>query len=105
MASPSDRDQLVELLGRYADIADTKDFDILPRTVFTDPVTLDFESLTGQRPAETPLSALMPAFRTAFSPFTATHHAVTGHQVVIDGDRGVIHAHVRAEHWLPESLV
>jgi hypothetical protein len=101
----SDRDQLVKLLGRYADIPDTNDFDVLPATVFTDPVIFDFESLSGRPAGETTVDALTSRFRTTFSPFSATHHAVTGHRVTIDGDRATIHAHVRAEHWLPEKLV
>jgi hypothetical protein len=105
MGSLSDRDQLVELLGRYADIPDTKDWDVLPKTVFTDPVTFDLESLTGQPASESPRDVLMSILGTGFSPYTATHHAVTGHRVTIDGDRATIHAHVRAEHWLPRELV
>jgi hypothetical protein len=34
----------------------------------------------------------------------ATHHAITGHVVNIDGDTATIHAHVRAEHWVPGEL-
>ncbi|GAB2594115.1 hypothetical protein Aab01nite_82610 [Paractinoplanes abujensis] len=29
----------------------------------------------------------------------ATHHAITGHVIAIEGDRATIHAYVRAEHW------
>jgi hypothetical protein len=101
----SDRDELVELLGRYAAIPDTKDFEVLPSTVFTDPVTMDFESL-GRPPARTfSLATLMAVFRVTFASFTATHHAITNHRVAIDGDRATIRAHVRAEHWLPSALV
>ena len=42
--------------------------------------------------------------RAAFASYTATHHAITGHVIAIDGDRATIHAHVRAEHWLPSEL-
>ena len=38
-----------------------------------------------------------------FAPFTATHHAITGHAIEVDGDRATIHAHVRAEHWLADG--
>ena len=30
-----------------------------------------------------------------------TGEAITGHVVELDGDTAKIHAHVRAEHWLP----
>jgi SnoaL-like domain len=101
----SDRDELVELLGRYAAIPDTNDFDVLPSTVFTDPVTMDFESL-GRPPARTfSLAPLMALFRVTLASFTATHHAITNHRVAVDGDRATIRAHVRAEHWLRPDLV
>ena len=95
----------MELLGRYAAIPDTKDFEVLPSTVFTDPVTMDFESL-GRPPARTTsLATLMSVFRVTFASFTATHHAITNHRVAVEGDRATIRAHVRAEHWLPSELV
>ena len=53
----SDRDELVELLGRYASIPDSRDWDAIP-AVFTDPVTLDFESLRGRPSATMPLGDL-----------------------------------------------
>ena len=105
MDALSDRDQLVELMGRYADIPDADGWDVLPSSVFTDPVTCDFESLTGDPADESPLAEVMRDFRTGLSAFTATHHAITGHEVTIDGDHATIHAHVRAEHWLPTELV
>ncbi|MGW5385340.1 nuclear transport factor 2 family protein [Nocardia sp. NPDC003963] len=99
-----DRAELIELMSRYADIADTKDFTELPGLVFTDPLTLDFESVAGIPPTTTPLADYREILRASFAPYTATHHAVTGHIVHIDGDNATIRAHVRAEHWLPEEL-
>jgi hypothetical protein len=100
----TDRDELVELLGRYADIADLKEFTELPALVFTDPLTLDFSSVADIPPMSTPLGDYVEILRASFAPFTATHHAITGHVVTIDGDRATIHAHVRAEHWVPAEL-
>jgi hypothetical protein len=100
----SDRDELVELMARYASIPDTRDWIDLPRTVFTDPVATDFESLFGHPEAVAPREALMAATARTFSVFTATHHAITNHRIVIDDDRATIRAHVRAEHWLPTDL-
>jgi hypothetical protein len=101
----SDRDELVELVARYASVADTRDFDVLPSTVFTDPVTLDFESLRGRPAATMPLSQLLAGFKTSFASFTTTNHAITNHRITVDGDRATIRAHVRAEHWIPSELV
>jgi len=99
-----DRAELVELMSRYADIADLKEFTELPGLVFTDPLTLDFSSVADIPPMTVPLSDYLEILRGAFAPYTATHHAITGHVVDIDGDSAKIHAHVRAEHWLPEQL-
>lgn len=104
MNTLADRADLTELLARYADIADLKEFTELPGLVFTDPLTLDFESVTGIAPTTTPLADYVDVLRTSFAPFTATHHAITGHVIDIDGDSATIHAHVRAEHWLPDEL-
>jgi hypothetical protein len=104
MNAPSDRADLIELLGRYADIADLKEFTTLPGLVFTDPVTLDFSSLAGIPPMSMPLNDYVDILTGSFTPYAATHHVITGHVVDLDGDHATIHAHVRAEHWVPEEL-
>ncbi|OLF17178.1 nuclear transport factor 2 family protein [Actinophytocola xanthii] len=104
MNALADRADLIELLGRYADIADLKEFTELPGLVFTDPLTLDFESVAGIPPMTLPLADYLESVRAAFAPFVATHHAITGHVIDLEGDTARIHAHVRAEHWLPEDL-
>ncbi|MFI5959409.1 nuclear transport factor 2 family protein [Cryptosporangium sp. NPDC051539] len=96
----TDRDELVELLSRYADLADLKEYTELPGLVFTDPVTLDFRSVAAIPPMTVPLGDYVEILRASFAPFTATHHAITGPVVRIDGDTATIHAHVRAEHWV-----
>lgn len=104
MSEIADRAELIELFGRYADIADRKDFDELPGLVFTDPLTLDFSSVADIPPMTTPLSDYVEVLRASFAPFTATHHVITGHVVDLDGDRATVHAHVRAEHWVPDEV-
>ncbi|ANZ40448.1 hypothetical protein BBK82_34970 [Lentzea guizhouensis] len=105
MDTLTDRTELIELMSHYADIADLKEFDTLPGRVFTDELTLDFSSVTGMPEMTVPLSTYVDALRASFAPFKATHHAITGHVVEIDGDTAKIHAHVRAEHWLPDEVV
>ena len=100
----ADRAELIELIGRYADIADLKDFTELPKAVFTDPLTLDFESVAGVPVMTVRLADYVENLRAAFAPYQATHHVITGHVIEIDGDRATIHAHVRAEHWLTDEL-
>ncbi|MGV9361847.1 nuclear transport factor 2 family protein [Amycolatopsis sp. NPDC003731] len=103
MDTLADRAELVELLGRYADIADRKEYAELPGLVFTDPVTLDFEAVAGIPPMTTPLREYVEILRGSFAAFTATHHVISGHVVEIDGDTAKIHAHVRAEHWADDG--
>lgn len=103
MTLESDRSEIIELFGRYADIADTKNFDELPRLVHTDPFTVDFRSVADVLPTETALDDYVPILRRSFEPFVATHHAITGHVIDVDGDRARAHAHVRAEHWVPDE--
>jgi len=104
MTLDTDRADIIELFGRYADIADTKNFGDLPPLVHADPFTMDFESVTGMPPLETPLDEYVAALRGAFAPFVATHHSITGHVVTVDGDRATARAHVRAEHWVPDDV-
>jgi SnoaL-like domain len=104
MDALNDRADLIELFGRYADIADLKEFTELPGLVFTDPVTLDFSSVADIPLMTVPLADYVESLRGAFAPYAATHHVITGHVVDIDGDRATIHAHVRAEHWLPAEI-
>jgi hypothetical protein len=104
MNALADRAELIELMGRYADISDLKEFTELPRLVFTDPLTLDFGSVADIAPMTVPLSDYLENLRAAFVPYSATHHTITGHVVTIDGDTSTIHAHVRAEHWVPDEL-
>ncbi|WP_205215135.1 nuclear transport factor 2 family protein [Amycolatopsis albispora] len=95
--------ELVELMGRYADLADLKQFSELAGRVYTDEVTLDFESVTGMPPMAVPVGQYTEILRGAFAPFQATHHVISGHVIDVDGDTAKIHAHVRAEHWLPDQ--
>lgn len=103
MTLEADRADLIELFGRYADIADTKNFVELPPQVHADPFTMDFESITGMPPQQTSLDDYVAALRGSFEPFLATHHSITGHVITINGDHATAHAHVRAEHWVPDE--
>ena len=71
-----DRDELVELMSRYANMPDTKDWDELPRLVFCDEFTADFSSL-GVPVTTTSRDAWSQQSQQAFAGWTATHHAIT----------------------------
>lgn len=98
-----DRDEIVELMSRYANMADTKDWDELPASVFCDEFTCDFSSL-GTPVMRVSRDAWCQQTKQAFAGWTATHHAITNHRIAIAGDRATIRAHVRAEHWVPPEV-
>jgi hypothetical protein len=104
MAGLSDRDELVELMARYASIADMQDFDELPTTVFTDRVICDFESVGAGPRTEIGRDEYMQQLRTFFAGYQAIHHAITNHRVSVNGDVASIQAHVYAQHWLPPAV-
>ena len=100
MTDHHDRDELVELMSRYANVPDTQNWDELPRSVFCDEFTCDFSSL-GAPVGTFSRDAWCQRTKQVFAGWTATHHAITNHRITIDGDRATIRAHVRAEHWAP----
>lgn len=103
MVQHSDREELVELMGRYATMSDTKNWDELPSSVFCDEFTADFSSF-GVPATTTPRDAWAEQTKQAFAGWTATHHAITSHLIAVDGDRATIRAHVRAEHWTADDV-
>jgi hypothetical protein len=103
MTEPRDRDELVELMSRYANIADTPDWDELPRSVLCEELVSDFSSL-GVPVTTSSRDEWCRRSSRAFAGWTATHHAITNHRIAVDGDRATIHAHVRAEHWAPPEV-
>jgi hypothetical protein len=103
MTGHEDRDELVELMARYADIPDSRDWDELPRTVLCDELTCDFSSL-GVPVTTISRDDWCRQTRQVFAGFAAIHHVITSHRIAVDGDRATIRAHVRAEHWVPPEV-
>ncbi len=98
----SDRDELLELLGRYTDMPDLPDWDTLPSQVFAHEVEWDVSSL-GAPAAVVDRGLLVERLRKAFAGWEATHHVASAHQIPVDGGQATIHAKICAEHWLPVS--
>jgi len=98
MTEPRDRDELVELMGRYASMADTMDWTDLPCSVLCDEFDADFSSL-GAPAGTVNRDEWCRQSEVLFGAWSATHHSITNHRIVVDGDRATIRAHVRAEHW------
>lgn len=103
MTEPHDRDELVELMSRYANVPDTQNWDELPRSVFCEEFTADFSSL-GTPVMAVSRDAWSQQGKQAFAGWTATHHAITNHQIAVNEDRATIRAHIRVEHWAPPEV-
>ena len=105
MTEHHDRDELVELMSRYANMPDTKNWDELPQSVFCEEFTADFSSLGVGAPVTTISRDIWcQQSKQAFAGWTATHHAITNHRIAIDGDRATIWAHIHVEHWAPPEV-
>lgn len=103
MTEQHDRDALMELMSRYAEMPDTGDWDDLPQSVLCEEVTCDFGSLSA--PVATfSRDAWCQQMKKVFAGWTATHHSITNHRIAVDGDRATIRAHIRAEHWAPAEV-
>ncbi len=100
MTEQHDRDDLLELMSRYANMPDTQDWDELPQSVLCDTFTADFSSL-GAPVTTVSRDAWCQQAKRAFAGWTATHHAITNHRIAIDENRATIRAHIRVEHWAP----
>lgn len=98
MDDQRDRNELVELMSRYATMSDAQDWSELPPSVLCPEFTCDFSAL-GAPVFTSSREAWCEQTRAASATWVATHHAITNHRIVIDGDRATIRAHVRAEHW------
>lgn len=103
MTEGHDRDELVELMSKYAEMSDTKDWHRLPGEVLCDEITTDFSSFGIPVMTVTREDWCRQSQR-SFAGWSATHHAITGHRIAIDGDSATIRAHVRAEHWAPPEV-
>jgi hypothetical protein len=100
MTERHDRDELMELMSRSANMSVTKNWDELEQSVFSDEFSFDFSSL-GARVMTLSRDAWCERTKEAFAGWAATHHAITNHRIAIEGDRATIRAHIRAEHWAP----
>src|SRR6266545_4382361 len=102
MTEQHDRDELVELMSRYANMPDTQNWDELSRSVFCDEFTCDFSSL-GAPVTTFSRDAWSRRTKQVFAGWAATHHAITNHRIAIDGDRATIRAHIRASTGSPRG--
>jgi hypothetical protein len=85
----SDRQQIGELLYRYARGVDTRDW-ALWRTVFTDDAELDYTSAPGGIAGDR--EAIAQWLETVLAAFPMTQHIITNIECELDGDTATAHA-------------
>jgi 3-phenylpropionate/cinnamic acid dioxygenase small subunit len=91
---------LRDLVAAYAFGLDTGDWDLW-RSVFTDEVLIDLTDYEPEpAPQRLPVEVHETYVRRLFAGFDATQHFIGTTRVALDGDRGTVTAHMRAEHWL-----
>lgn len=80
----SDRMEIADLVHRYAQIIDAKDFDLLREEIFCDDAFVDYSVFGGSKgDVETTIAFLRKAFRL----FPNTQHLNANIQIQVDGDR------------------
>jgi hypothetical protein len=99
----ADESDLRDLIHRYAFGLDNEDW-VLWRSVFTDTVTMDMTDYQPDRPPR-PADAdrVVANARVLFAGLDGSQHFIGSHRYTIDGDRAMITAHMRAEHWMTTS--
>jgi hypothetical protein len=96
--SAADQLAVAETLYRYAQGVDRRDW-VLYRSLFTDPVTVDFSSFDPNLRARTVsaddwVAGVMPAF----TGLAASQHSMTNPIATVDGEDATITMYVRAHH-------
>ncbi|MBW2427132.1 MAG: nuclear transport factor 2 family protein [Deltaproteobacteria bacterium] len=80
----SDRLEIQDLIHRYSQIIDTKDFDALRDEVFTEDAFIDYGAFGG---SVGNLEETIAFLHKAFDMFPNSQHLNANHQIVLDGDR------------------
>jgi hypothetical protein len=86
----------------YAQGIDTRDFDLL-RSIFTDTITMDFSSYSGQPSATTTADEWVAGCKLFFTGLDATQHVMTNPIVDVDGDRATQRMYMKAEHFFQNN--
>jgi 3-phenylpropionate/cinnamic acid dioxygenase small subunit len=93
----NDRDEIVDVLYRYAQAVDSCDWELL-RSLFTETVDLDFSAINGQPASQTHRDDWVTYLSALRTELIATQHFISNPRVAITGDRATCTAYVRGEH-------
>ena len=100
----ADRLEIIDRTARIWMLVDARDWEALP-VLFTDPVEVDFTSLTGGEPRTVAPAALVAGWRVALEGLQATPHLIAGHVIDLHGpDEATCAANVQAAHVLANEF-
>jgi hypothetical protein len=98
----TDRAAISDVVLRYATAVDTRDW-ALYRSVFTDPLTVDFASWSGDPELTMPVDEWVELVRKTLSGFDATQHLSSNHVISLTGDGARCVSYMVARHYLVEK--
>ncbi|TDI58197.1 MAG: nuclear transport factor 2 family protein [Alphaproteobacteria bacterium] len=94
-----DYNEITRRRYEYAVGIDTHDWALL-RSIFTDEITMDFSSYSGQPSATTTADDWVAGCKLLFMGLDATQHVMTNPIVDVDGDVATQRMYMKAEHFL-----
>ena len=95
----ADYQEVVRRRYEYALGIDTRDWN-LHRSIFTDTITMDFSSYSGNPAATLSADDWVAGLKPLFTGLDATQHVMTNPLVDIDGDSARLRMYMKAEHFL-----
>jgi len=97
-----DRAEISDVVLRYATALDSRDWPLYG-SIFTDPLTVDFSSWSGDPEVTLPVDEWVALVRGTLSGFDATHHLSSNHVISLSGDTANCVSYMVARHYLVED--
>jgi hypothetical protein len=97
-----DRAEISDVVLRYATAVDTRDW-ALYESIFTEELTVDFSSWSGDPEITMPVSEWVGAVRKTLSGFDATQHLSSNHVITLSGETATCVSYMVARHHLIED--
>jgi len=94
-----DRARITDHVLRYATGIDRRDWKLY-RSIFADPLTVDFSSWSGEPSAMISADEWVAGVRATLEPFDATQHVLTNFLIEVDGDSAMCTCYMAAHHHL-----
>lgn len=97
-----DRAEISDVVLRYATALDARDWAGY-ESVFTDPLTVDFSSWSGEPETTLAVAEWVALVRSTLSGFDATHHLSSNHVITLAGNSATCMSYMVARHYLIED--